>query len=142
MDIGNGLRLHALGRVNDEQRAFACAQAARNLVRKIHMAGGINQIQFEDFAVLRLVFHRDWMRFDCDATLLFQIHGVEQLIFHLARRDRPRAMQQTVGKRRLPMIYMGDDAEIPDMRCIHLSKSREKRPVTSDEPSQVGKFLP
>jgi hypothetical protein len=28
-------------------------------------------------------------------------------------------MQQAVRKRRLPMVNMGDDAEIADMRCVH-----------------------
>ncbi len=31
-------------------------------------------------------------------------------------------MQQSIGKRRLPMIDMGNNAEIPDMRYIHLLK--------------------
>jgi hypothetical protein len=29
-------------------------------------------------------------------------------------------MEQPVGKRRLPMINMGDDAEISYVRCVHL----------------------
>jgi hypothetical protein len=29
-------------------------------------------------------------------------------------------MQEPVGKRRLPMINMGNDAEIADMRRVHL----------------------
>jgi hypothetical protein len=32
-------------------------------------------------------------------------------------------MQQPVGKRRLPMVNMGDDAEIANMRCVHLQNS-------------------
>jgi hypothetical protein len=41
------------------------------------------------------------------------------LILHLAGGDGAGPVQQAIGKRRLPMIDMGDDAEIPDMRCIH-----------------------
>jgi hypothetical protein len=30
-------------------------------------------------------------------------------------------MQEPVRKRRLPMVNMGDDAEIADMCCVHFS---------------------
>jgi hypothetical protein len=32
-------------------------------------------------------------------------------------------LQEPVGKRRLPMIDMGDDAEIADVRYVHRDKS-------------------
>jgi hypothetical protein len=35
-------------------------------------------------------------------------------------------MQQPVRKRRLPMIDMGDDAEISYMRCVHLLKTTQQ----------------
>jgi hypothetical protein len=33
-------------------------------------------------------------------------------------------MQEPVRKRRLPMVNMGNDAEIADMRCVHFFKNR------------------
>jgi hypothetical protein len=30
-------------------------------------------------------------------------------------------MQQAVGQRRFPMVNMGDDAEISNVCCVHLS---------------------
>jgi hypothetical protein len=36
-------------------------------------------------------------------------------------------MQQAVGKRRLPMVNVGDDAEISYMRCVHCLKSERGR---------------
>ena len=63
------------------------------------------------------------MRLDGDAALLLQVHRIEQLVLHLARRDGARPVQQPVRKRRLPMIDMGDDAEISYMRCVHLPKA-------------------
>ena len=39
MNIGHGLRLHALRRVDDQQRPFARAQAARNFIGKITCPG-------------------------------------------------------------------------------------------------------
>ena len=117
--VGDRLRLDALRRVNDEQRAFARAQAARHFVGKIHVPRRINQVQLVSLAVFGLVTHRDRMRLDGDAAFLLEIHGIEQLRLHVAGGDGAGAMQQAVGKRRLPMVNMGDDAEIADMRCVH-----------------------
>ncbi len=118
--IGDGLGLDALGGIDDEQRPFAGAQAARDLVGEIHMAGRVNQVQLVSLAVLGLVKHGDRMGLDRDAALLLQVHRIEQLVLHLARGNGAGAMQQPVGKRRLPMINMGDDAEISYVRCVHL----------------------
>src|SRR5947209_871287 len=71
------------------------------------------------------------MRFDRDATLFLEVHRIEQLVLHLARRDRTGPVQQAIGKRRLPMIDMGDDAEIADVRCVHLLNSAQFGCVTS-----------
>ena len=38
VDVGDRLRLDALGRIDDEKRAFAGREAARDLVGKIHVA--------------------------------------------------------------------------------------------------------
>ena len=72
VDVGDRLRLHALRRVHDEQRAFARAQAARDFVGKIHVARRINQVQLVSLAVARLVTHRDRMRLDGDAAFASQ----------------------------------------------------------------------
>jgi hypothetical protein len=86
---------------------------------KIHVPRRINQVQLVSLPVLRLIQHRHRMRLDRDAPFLLQVHRIQQLILHLPRRDRPRPMQQPVRKRRLPMINMGDDAEISYMRRVH-----------------------
>ena len=125
--VGHGLRLDALRGINDEQRAFARAQAARDLVGEIHVPGRVDQVQLVGLAVLGLVKHRDRVRLDGDAALLLQVHRIEQLVLHLARRDGAGPVQQPVGKRRLPMINMGDDAEISNVRCVHLLRLRRRR---------------
>ena len=83
------------------------------------MAGRINQVQLVGLAVLGRVQHRDRMGLDGDAPLAFQVHRIEQLVLHVAGGDGAGAVQQAVRKRRLPMINMGNDAEISDMRCVH-----------------------
>src|SRR5689334_16761153 len=83
------------------------------------MAGSVNQVELVSFTAFGLIEHRDGMGLDGDAALLFEVHGIEQLILHLAGSDRAGAMQQAVGKGRLPMINMGNDAEISNVRCVH-----------------------
>ena len=120
VDVGDGLGLDPLGGVHHQQGPLARAEAARDFVRKIHVAGRVDQVQLIDLPVLGLVTHRHRMRFDRDATLLLEVHRVEQLVFHLTGRDRARAVQQPVGQRRLPMVDMGDDAEVSYVPCVHL----------------------
>ena len=45
MHVGNGLGLHSLGRVDDEQRALAGGQAARHFIRKIHVARRVDEVK-------------------------------------------------------------------------------------------------
>src|SRR5581483_10329325 len=47
VNIGERLRFDALARIDDQQRAFAGGQAARNFVSEIDVAGSVNQVQDE-----------------------------------------------------------------------------------------------
>src|SRR3989344_1669114 len=73
------LRLDALGCVHYENRAFAGSQRSRDLVGKIHVPWGINEIQ-----LIAIVIHAHWLQLDGDPPLSLQIHLIEQLFFHLA----------------------------------------------------------
>ena len=44
IDVCDGLRLHALAGIHDEDRPLAASQRARDLVAKIHVARGVDQI--------------------------------------------------------------------------------------------------
>src|ERR1043165_1641283 len=85
------------------------------------MAGSVDEVELVRFAVLGLVRHGDRMGLDGDAAFAFQVHGIEYLSLHVAGGDGAGLVQQAVGKRRLPMINMGDDAEITDMSSVHLT---------------------
>ena len=113
--IRHRLRLHPLRGIHDEQSPFAGRQGARNFVREIDVAGGIQQVQPVGAPILRLVLHGHGVGLDGDAPLAFEIHGIEQLRLGVPLRDGAGELQQPVGKRGLPVIDMGDDAEIPDV---------------------------
>ena len=82
--VRQGLRLNALGRVNNQQRTLARSQRTRNLIGKIDVTGSINKIEHILLAVARLVDAAHGLRLDGNAALALQIHGVQNLVLHLA----------------------------------------------------------
>ena len=114
VDVGQRLRLDALAGVDDEQRALAGREAARDLVGEVDVARRVHQVQRVDLAVLGLVLQPDGLRLDGDAALSLDIHGIEDLFGHLAVGQRAGRLDEAVGERRLAMVDMGDDREIPD----------------------------
>ena len=84
------------------------------------MTGRVQQVEEVGLAVLRLVVHRHRMRLDRNAALALQVHRVQRLLLELALRDGMRQFENAVRKRRLPMVDMGDDAEIADVLELHL----------------------
>ena len=78
------------------------------------MAGRVDQVQ-----LVALPVHAHRLRLDRDAAFALELHGVEHLVAHLARRDRVRELEDAVGERRLAMVDMGDDREVADVRLVH-----------------------
>ncbi len=111
--VGDGLGLHALGGVDQQDRPLAGRQAARDLVVKVDVAGRVDQVQLVDLPVERVI-DRDRPGLDGDSALALQVHVVEQLLAKLARRDGARLQEELVGQRALTVIDMGDDREISD----------------------------
>ena len=60
------------------------------------------------------------MRLDRDAALALEIHAVEHLRLHLARLQRAGHLEKTVGQRRLAVVDVRDDGEVPDVPWIHV----------------------
>ena len=114
IDIGQGLRLDALGRIDHEQRAFAGREAAVDLIGEIDMARRVDEVQLVDLAVARVIIEAHGLRLDGDAALALDIHGIEHLLLHLPRRQAPAKLDQPVGERRFAVIDMGDDGEVAD----------------------------
>jgi hypothetical protein len=55
------------------------------------------------------------LRLDGDAALALDIHGIEHLLLHLARRQAAGLLDQPVGQRRFAVVDMGDDGEVADV---------------------------
>src|SRR3954467_1547264 len=98
------------------------------------MPRSINEIQLIRLTVLSLVKHGNGMGFNGNSPLPLQIHRIEHLVLHLPRGNGSGSMQKAVGQRRFPMVDMGDDAEVSNMRYVHRLKCRDKWRVTSQAP--------
>ncbi len=90
------------------------------------MAGGVDEVQLVDLAVLRLVIERDAVGLDGDPAFALKVHGIEDLGFHFACRQATAHLDETVGQRRLAMVDVGDDGEIADMTQITHGSTLEK----------------
>jgi hypothetical protein len=67
--------------------------------------------------VLRPVIEAHGLGLDGDAALALDVHGIEHLLLacHLARVEPAGHLDEAVGKRRLPVVDMGDDGEVADV---------------------------
>ena len=117
--VGEGLGLDALRCVDDEQRAFAGGEGARDFVGEVDVAGGVDEVELVGFAVVRLVHHADGVGLDGDAALALEVHGVEHLGLHLARGERAGELEQPVGEGGLAVVDVRDDREVADVTWIH-----------------------
>ena len=118
VDIGERLRLDALRRVDDEQRALAGGEAARDFIGEVDMAGRVHEVELIGLAIARGVVEAHGLRLDGDAALLLNVHIIKHLLGHLAVGQPPAMLDQPVGEGRLAMVDMGNDAEIADFREI------------------------
>src|SRR3989449_7331544 len=124
------LRLHALRGVDHQDGALAGGQAARDLVGEVDVAGRVDQVEDVLLAVARAVGEADRARLDGDAALALELHVVEELRGHLARRDRAGRLEDAIRERGLPVIDVGDDREVADAGGVQNRENvRVARPV-------------
>jgi hypothetical protein len=123
--VRDGLRFDTLTGVDYQQRAFASGKRAGDLVGKINVSGRVDQIQLVSVSVFGLIMQANAFRFDGDAALAFQVHGVEHLLVHFALRQCAGHFEQAVGKRGFAMIDVRDDTKIADELWIHLPYGRK-----------------
>ncbi len=78
------LSLNALRGVDHEHRAFARRKASAHLIGEVDVAGGVDKIELVLLAIVGGIGDAHGLAFDGDATLALDIHGIEQLLFHVA----------------------------------------------------------
>ncbi|CAB5041622.1 unannotated protein [freshwater metagenome] len=82
------------------------------------MAGGVDEVEDVGDAVTSGVGQAHRLALDRDATLALDIHAVEILRAHSATVDDSGDLQHAIGQGGLPVVDVGDDAEVPDDRRI------------------------
>ena len=115
VEVGHGLGFDALGGVDHQHGPLAGGQGPADFVVKVHVAGGVDEVQLVGLAVPHVV-HRHGGGLDGDAPLALQIHVVEGLLARIAFIHHPGALQHAVGQGGLAVVDVRDDAEVADVR--------------------------
>ena len=113
--VRHGLGLDALGRVDHQDRAFARRECPTDFVGEVDVSRGIDEVEFVGLP-LELVHHRHCGTLDGDAAFAFQIHRVEHLGSARSLVDSAGGVEESIGKRALAVIDVGDDREIPNLQ--------------------------
>ena len=113
--VGKRLGFDPLGCVHHEQSALAGVETAGNFVVEVHVTGGVDEVKDVGLSVEGGVVELDGAGFDGDAAFAFEIHIVEQLVFHVALFHGAGQFEDTVGERGLAVVDVGDDGEIADV---------------------------
>ena len=127
--IGQRLRLDPLRGVDDKKRPLDRLHGAADLIPEIHVPRSVYQVQDVCLTVRCRILDANRVGLDRDAAFALNVHGVEDLLLHVPLRHRARHLNEPVGKRRLPVVDMGDDREIADMRQV--SHCRDMRQAAS-----------
>ena len=115
IEVGHGLGLHPLGGVHQQQHPLAGGQGPGDLVGKIHVARGVDEVEIVGDAVVGGVREADGVALDGDAPLPFDVHGVQDLVPELAFPHHAGPLDKAVRQRGLAVVDMGDNAEIADV---------------------------
>ena len=133
--VGQRLGLHALAGVHHQHGALAGSQAAADLVGKVHVARGVDQVEFIVLAVLGMVAHGHGAGLDGDAPLPFQLHVVQDLVLHGALVHAVGQLQNPVGQRAFAVVNVGDDTKVADVVACHSQPSSKSFQMRTALPS-------
>ena len=112
------LRFDPLRSVDDEQRALARLQRAGHLVREVHVARRVDEVE-----LVALPVHAHGLRLDRDPPLALELHRVEELLAHLPLRDGSGQLEDAVGERRLAVVDVRDDREVANAVLLHRAQA-------------------
>ena len=85
-------------------------------MREVDVSGRVDEIQLILGAVFRVVEKRHRVALDGDTPFTLEIHRIEDLIAEIAIGDAATALDQPVGQSGLPVVDVGYDAEVSDVR--------------------------
>ena len=86
------------------------------------MSRCVNDIELIGNPVLRIKKKRHALGLDSDTSFLLNIHRIEHLVLHFAVGQAATQLDKAIGQGRFPVIDMGNNREISDMRGISQKK--------------------
>ena len=89
------------------------------------MSRRVNQVELIHLPVACFVVERGGLRFDGDAALFFDVHGIKYLRTHFAQIQAAAVLDEAVGKRRFAVVDVGNDGEISDIFHIVILKDKQ-----------------
>ena len=111
-----GLGLGPFVGVDNEQRAVGHVEHAFDLAAEVGMAGRVYDVDLDT-----LVLDGDVLRQDGDAALAFLVVAVEHALLDLlVVAEHVRRPQQTVHKRGLAVVDVGDDGDVANVLLLQL----------------------
>ena len=113
VEVGEGLGLDALGRVHQQDRAFAGRERAGDLIGEVNVSGSVDHVQRVADAV-ELPGHTDCLGLDGDAAFALNVHAVQVLGLHVTGLDNTGVLKHPVGQGGFPVVNVRNDAEVPD----------------------------
>ena len=122
VQVRERLCLDALRGIDEEDRTLTCRERTRNLVGEVHVPRRIDHVERVGASLIR-PRHAHGLALDRNATLALNVHAIEVLVAHLAGLNDTGQLEHTVRERRLPMIDMGDDAEVTDLPLRGVSRA-------------------
>ncbi len=109
-----GLRQRALGGVDQEQDAVDHGQGALDLAAEVGVAGGVDDVELDVAAG-----HRRVLGEDRDPLLLLEVHRVHHPLGDvLALAEGAGLPEHGVDQRRLAVVDVGDDRDVPEVVCV------------------------
>ena len=117
--VGKGLRLYALRGVHNQDSPLASRQRAADLVVKVYMAGGVDQVKLVVLAVFGVIAQRHRMRLNGNAPLPLQVHIIENLLLHIPLLHRTGQLQQSVRQSGLAVVNVGNDGKIANVLFLY-----------------------
>ena len=99
-------------RVDEQHRSLAGRDGTRDLVGKVHVPRGVDEVQDVLDAIFRRVRDRDRLALDRDAAFPLDVHVVQDLVVELPVGHQARTLDEPVGECRLAVIDVGNDAEV------------------------------
>ena len=118
--VGQRLGLHTLGGIHHQNGTLTGGQTAADLVGKVHMARGVDEVELVGLAVLGSVVQGNGAGLDGDAALPLDVHVIEDLILHGALVHALGQLQNTVRQGGLAVVDVCNDAEISDVVSCHV----------------------